>query len=98
FDNVFSTADSVTLIGFVYNPKVDEATGKPSITSSFSILKDGKAVARSDDQNYDTPGAGPSVGPVPLAKYGAGKYQVQFKVRDNVAKKDYNQEASFEVK
>jgi GWxTD domain-containing protein len=98
FDNVFAASDSVTLIGFVYNPKTDETTGKPSITSSFSILKDGKPVARSDDQNYDTPGAGPSVGPVPLAKYGTGKYLVQFKVRDNVAKKDYNEEARFEVK
>ena len=98
FGNVFATTDSVTLLGFVYNPKLDEATGKPSIVANFTILKDGKPVAKSEDQPYDTAGAGPSVGPVPLAKYGAGKYTVQFKVKDNVAKKDYTEEATFEVK
>ena len=35
---------------------------------------------------------------MPLTKYEPGKYVVQLKVRDNVAKKDYTQEAKFEVK
>jgi len=98
YGNVFSTDDSVTLLTFLYNPKVDAATGKPSTTASFMILKDGKPVAKAEDQNYDTPGAGPSVGPVPLAKYAPGKYVAQVKVRDNVAKKDLSEEATFEVK
>jgi len=98
FGNVFSTEDSITLLTFLYNPKVDVATGKPSTTASFAILKDGKPVAKAEEQNYDTPGAGPSVGPVPLAKYTPGKYVAQVKVRDNVAKKDMTQEATFEVK
>ena len=98
YGNVFSAEDSVTLLTFLYNPKVDAATGKPSTTASFSILKDGKPVAKADEQNYDTPGAGPSVGPVPLAKYTPGKYVAQVKVRDNVAKKDMTEEATFEVK
>ncbi|PYQ03908.1 MAG: hypothetical protein DMF82_12105 [Acidobacteria bacterium] len=98
FGNVFSTDDSITLLTFLYNPKVDAATGKPSTTASFAILKDGKPVAKAEEQNYDTPGAGPSVGPVPLAKYAPGKYVAQVKVRDNVAKKDMTQEATFEVK
>jgi GWxTD domain-containing protein len=98
YGNVFSTDDSVTLLTFLYNPKVDAATGKPSTTASFLILKDGKPVAKAEDQNYDTPGAGPSVGPVPLAKYAPGKYVAQVKVRDNVAKKDLSEEATFEVK
>ena len=37
-------------------------------------------------------------GPVPLAKFAPGKYVAQVKVRDNVAKKDMSQEATFEVK
>jgi len=98
FGNVFSTDDSITLLTFLYNPKVDAATGKPSTTASFAILKDGKPVAKAEEQNYDTPGAGPSVGPVPLTKYAPGKYVAQVKVRDNVAKKDMTQEATFEVK
>ena len=98
YANVFSTADSVTLLTFVYNPKVDEATGKPSTTAGFTILKDGKPVAKAEDQNYDTVGSGPSVGPVPLAKFAPGKYVAQVKVRDNVAKKELTEEATFEVK
>jgi len=98
YGNVFSADDSITLLTFLYNPKVDAATGKPSTTASFAILKEGKPVAKAEEQNYDTPGAGPSVGPVPLAKYTPGKYVAQVKVRDNVAKKDMTQEATFEVK
>jgi GWxTD domain-containing protein len=98
YGNVFSTQDSITLLTFIYNPKVDEATTKPSMTASFSILKDGKPVAKAEDQSYDTQGAGPSVGPVPLAKFTPGKYVAQVKVKDNVAKKDLSEEVTFEVK
>jgi GWxTD domain-containing protein len=98
FGNVFTKEDTVTLLGFIYNPAVDQATGKPSTTASFTIQKDGKTVAKGEEVTYDTPGAGPSVGPVPLSAYPPGKYTAQLKVRDNVAKKDYTQEATFEVK
>jgi hypothetical protein len=98
YGNAFSKEDAVTLLAFIYNPKVDEATGKPSTTASFTILRDGKPLAKGEEVTYDTPGAGPSVGPVPLSGYQPGKYTAQVKVRDNVAKKDYTQEAIFEVK
>jgi GWxTD domain-containing protein len=98
YGNVFSPDDSITLLTFLYNPQVDAATGKPSTTASFAILKDGKPVAKADDLNYDTPGAGPSVGPVPLTKYAPGKYVAQVKVKDNVAKKELTEETTFEVK
>jgi len=98
FGNTFTKEDTVTLLAFIYNPKVDEATGKPSTTASFTIMRDGKPVARGEEVQYDTLGAGPSVGPVPLTAYQPGKYTAQLKVRDNVAKKDYTQEAVFEVK
>ena len=98
YGNVFSPADSIYMLTFLYNPKVDAATGKPSTTASFAILQDGKRKAEAPEQNYDTPGAGPSVGPVPLAKFTPGKYVAQVKVRDNVAKKDITEEATFEVR
>jgi GWxTD domain-containing protein len=98
YGNVFTPADSITLLTFLYNPKVDEATGKPSTTASFTILKDGKPLAKAEDQNFDTLGAGPSVGPVSLTKFTPGKYVAQVKVRDNVAKKDLAEEVTFEVK
>lgn len=98
FGNVFSTSDAITLIAALYNPKPDEASGKPSASAAFTIAKDGKVMARADESTYDTPTATPSVGPVPLAKYAPGKYVAQVKVRDNVAKRDVVQESAFEVK
>ena len=71
---------------------------KASLTVGFTISKDGKLVAQAPDQSYDTPSATPGVGPVPLAKYGPGKYLVKMKVRDNLAKKDYTKEAEFEIR
>ena len=73
-------------------------TSKPSFTYSFSIAKDGEAVAETEPSTSESAQETPSVGPVPLAKYGAGKYTVRLKVKDNVAGKDYTKEAGFEVK
>jgi hypothetical protein len=42
--------------------------------------------------------ASPSIGPVPLSNFSPGKYTVQLRVKDNVAGKDYTQDAPFEVK
>lgn len=98
YGNVFPQSGSITLLSVIYDPPKDPATGKPSVTASFTIEKDGKAVARAEDQVYDTDSPTPSVGPVPLQKYGPGTYVAKLKVRDNVSKKDYSRESTFEVK
>jgi hypothetical protein len=112
FDNAFRPSDSVMLLGVLYNAKTEDppvvvdgaappeepAPAKASVTVGFSISKDGKLVAQAPDQSYDTPSATPGVGPVPLAKYGPGKYVVRMKIRDNLAKKDYTKEAEFEIR
>lgn len=97
YGNVFTTADAITILTFIYNAKTDEA-GRAAATVSIVILKDGKPVARAEDQVFETPDAGPSVGPVPLKDYKPGKYVAQIKVRDNIAKKDHTQETFFEVR
>lgn len=98
FGNVFSPSDSVNLLAALYNPKVDEATGKPSLTASFRIEKAGKAIARAEDQQSDSADRSFAVGPVPLANYEPGTYVAHVRVRDNVAQKDHLAEAKFEVK
>jgi GWxTD domain-containing protein len=98
YGNVFPQSGNITLLSVIYDPPKDPATGKPSVTASFTIEKDGKAVARAEDQVYDTDSPTPSVGPVPLQKYGPGTYTAKLKVRDNVSKKDYTRESKFEVK
>jgi hypothetical protein len=98
FGNVFTKDDAIVLLGFIYGGKADEATSKPSLVATFTILKDGQPVAKAPEQAYDVSPTGPSVGPVPLANYKPGKYVVQMNVTDKVAKKDYKSEATFEVK
>lgn len=98
YANVFHATEAVTLLGFIYGGKVDEATGKPSVTATFTILRDGQAVAKAPEQTYEATPTGPSVGPVPLTNYKPGKYVAQITVKDNVAKKEYKSEVPFEVK
>jgi GWxTD domain-containing protein len=98
FDYVFPKTGAMSVVGAVYNAAKDPATGKASVNWGFSILKDGKPVARTEDQVVEADVASPSIGPVPLNTFAPGKYVVQLRVRDNVAKKDYTKDAPFEVK
>ena len=95
--NVFTPADSITLLAALYNAQVDPATGKPSVTAAFKIQKDGKTVAEADPQTFDSEVSTPSVGPVPLTKF-LGKYTAQIVVKDNVASKELTRELAFEVR
>jgi GWxTD domain-containing protein len=98
FDNVFAKSGSMSVIGAVYNAAKDPATGKASMSWGFTVLKDGKPVAKTEDQVVEAETASPSIGPVPLANFAPGKYVVQLRVHDNVTKKDYTKDATFEVK
>jgi GWxTD domain-containing protein len=98
FGNVFTPADSLQIICAFYNARVEPTTGKAALVVSFLLTKDGKTIAKADDATYDTTNASHSIGPVPLAKYSPGKYVCQIKVRDDVAKKEYTEEATFEIK
>lgn len=98
FGQVFSKSDALSFFYQVYDLKVDETTGKASATATLSILKAGKPVASAAEQAIDTPIAGTVVGPVPLEKYEPGRYVVQLKVMDKVAKKEKVEEVPFEIK
>jgi GWxTD domain-containing protein len=98
FGNVFKPEESVNVIAALYNAPSAADTGKPSFTYSFSISKEGKPLAETEPFTSDSAQETPSVGPVPLAKYGAGKFLVKLKVKDNVAGKEYTKEAPFEVR
>jgi hypothetical protein len=56
----------------------------------------GKQVAQAPPENYDQE-RGATVGPVPLANYAPGKYTAKVTVKDNVAQKDFTEDAVFEV-
>jgi GWxTD domain-containing protein len=93
-----SRAEQVEFFYQVYDLKLDPATGKADATAALSILKDGKTpVAKAPPNPITTEFAGSSVGPIPLSAYEPGKYVVQLKVTDKLAKRDLVQEAPLEV-
>jgi hypothetical protein len=99
FGNVFKPSESLTVSYQFYDAKVDPATQKPATIASVRILKPGGSpIAQGPDDAFDTPIGGTIVGPIPLAKYAPGTYKIRLTVMDNVAGKNYTQDASFEVK
>jgi GWxTD domain-containing protein len=98
FGNVFATSDALMVVATVYGGKPDAASGKAELRSRFSILKDGKPVARGAEDVFQTPDAVASVGPIPLASYAPGRYLVRLDVTDAVAGQSLRQEVPLEVR
>ena len=93
-----SRADQVEFFYQVYDLKLDPATGKADATALLSVLKDGKtAVAKAPPNPIQSEFAGSSVGPIPLSAYEPGRYVVQLKITDKLAKRDLVQEAPLEI-
>jgi GWxTD domain-containing protein len=98
FGGIVRKADQVELFYQVYDLRLDPATGKANAVAVLSILKnDRKPVAKAPPNAIETQFAGSSAGPIPLAGFEPGKYIVQLRVTDNVAKKELVQEAPLEV-
>ncbi len=98
FGGIAHKADQVEFFYQVYDLKVDPATGKANAVATLAVLRDGKTpVAKAPPNPIETEFAGSSVGPIPLSAYQPGKYVVQLKVSDNVARKEIVQEAPLEV-
>jgi hypothetical protein len=98
FGNVFAPQDALMVVATVFGAKVDAATARASLRSRFTILKDGKPVARGAEDTFTTPDAAASVGPVPLAAYTPGEYVVRLDVTDAVTSQTLRREAPFEIR
>ena len=96
--NVFSRSDSLQAVCVLYGGEADAATGKPSLTARFRFLKDGKPVASSQEETFDTAMAAASVGPVPLATFAPGRYVARVEARDVVSGRSETQDTPFEIK
>jgi GWxTD domain-containing protein len=96
--NVFAPADSLMVVSTVYGAKADPATGQPSLRVRFTVLNDGKPVARGAEDVFTTTDAVASVGPISLAAYAPGAYVVRLDVTDAVTKQTLRQEAPFEIR
>ena len=98
FGNVFAPTDALMVVATLYGAKVDAGTGQAGLRSRFSILKDGKPVARGAEDAFTTPDAVASVGPIPLSTYAPGAYVVRLDVTDAVASQTLRQEVPFEIR
>ena len=86
FGTTFHKADSISIFFQVYDLSPDH-NGKADGLATISILR-GTAPVASARIPITTAVGGSAIGPVPLASYEPGKYVVQLKVADHVAKKD----------
>jgi GWxTD domain-containing protein len=96
--NVFAPQDALMVVATLYGAKADPASGQAGLRSRFSILKDGRPVARGAEDVFTTPDAVASVGPIPLADYTPGSYVVRLDLTDAVTKQTLRQEAAFEIR
>ena len=97
FGNVFAPTDALMVVATLYGARVDPGTGQAGLRSRYSILKDGKTVARGGEDAFTTPDAVASVGPIALATYAPGAYVVRLDVTDAVASQTLRQEVPFEI-
>ena len=98
YGNAFQAKDALVVVAAVYGGKADPATGRAALKTRFTILKDGKPVARGSEDAFPTPDAVASVGPIPLAGYAPGAYVVRLDVTDTVAKTSAQREAPLEIR
>jgi len=96
--NALSQAESLRLLVLVHNAAVDASTNKASLRAAFSVLQDGKVVAKGKEQYFDTPGAAPEVGPIALTPFAPGRYLARVEITDEVAKTVVVRETPFEVR
>ena len=96
--NVLSQADSLRLLVLVHNGALDPSTLKASMRAAFSVMQDGKLVAKGKEQYFDTPGAAPEVGPIALTPFAPGRYLARVEITDEVAKAVVVRETPFEVR
>jgi GWxTD domain-containing protein len=98
FANAFAPQDALVVVGTLFGARVDPGTGRAALRCRFSVLKDGRPVARGAEDTFATRDAVASVGPIPLSTFAPGTYVVRLDAEDDVAKQTVRQEATFEVR
>ena len=98
FGNVFTTSDALTVVAALYGARLDPGTSQARLQARYTILKDGKPVARGAPDSFSTKDAVVSVGPIPLAGYAPGAYVIRLDASDAVAQQTLQQEKAFEIR
>jgi GWxTD domain-containing protein len=98
FGNVFAPQDSLVVVGMLFGAKSSADTRQAALRARFTILKEGKAVARGAEDVFTTSDAVASVGPIPLSAYAPGAYLVRLEATDEIANRTLHAEAPFEIR
>jgi hypothetical protein len=96
--NVFAPKDALMVVATLHGATLDAASGQAGLKTRFSVLKDGRPVARGAEDAFTKADAVASVGPIPLAGYAPGAYVVRLDVTDTIANRTLRQEAAFEIR
>jgi GWxTD domain-containing protein len=95
--HTYSKAQPLWFFYQYYDAQADEKTGKAAVTASASIFRGTAPLAKSPDQTFDSVVGGTTIGPIDLSTYFPGKFKVQVKISDAVAKKELTQELLFDL-
>lgn len=98
FGSAFGPQEALTVVAALYGARLDPATSQATLQARYTILKDGKPVARGAPESFSTKDAVASVGPIPLAGYTPGAYVIRLDVTDAVAQQTLRQEKAFEIR
>ncbi len=104
FGATFHQSDELSVLYQVYDltvgpPAAGETQGKANGFVTFVTRKDGKVQKDRTTNKIETAVGGSVIGPIPLTAYAPGKYQIEVKLLDRLAKPErtLTQEAWFEV-
>ena len=98
YGNAFTAKDALLVVATLYGAKLDPATGQAALKARYTILKDGRPVARGAEDVFTTADAVASVGPIPLTGYATGAYVVRLDATDTVSKQTLRLEAPLEIR
>ncbi len=98
FGTTYAKAQPMWFFYQYYDAQADATTGKTNVVVAATIYRGTAPLAKSQDQTFDSVIGGTAVGPIDLSGYLPGKYRVEIKVTDTLAKKEITQDLAFEIK
>jgi GWxTD domain-containing protein len=97
FGATYSRTQALWFFYQYYDAQAEETSGKASVTTGATLYRGSAPLAKSPEQTFDTVIGGTAVGPISLSGYFPGRYKVEIKVADAVAKKDLVQSLPFDL-
>jgi GWxTD domain-containing protein len=94
----FARNETVLLLCNYYGGQADAATGKPSVTGSLGIRKNGELLSKRVEQTLDVVAGALVYGPLPLSAFSPGHYEAEVLITDASSKQQTKATGTFEVK